>query len=407
MLKNDEAYNEQNTIYQSHNCWSNLPIEILSKIFNHLLCMPLGARYLSRCTQVCTNWSNVATQPISWQGNVDLSFMYCNKFATDDLLERLCSTRLNEVKGIDLSGCTLLTKSGIDSIANHCRKLEHFRLSSVNIDDTGFLSLFDWVGLKHLDLSQNFNVTSDIFCGICKHCNTSLEVLNLSSTSIRSISFIFLQKSCPNLKELYLDNLEFDYNMNDMLNDETFTNVAFPKLRILSLAKSTTDFSSHSDFLLDSLLRTARELTTLDLNGNRRISHAALSFPSIRVERLFLSRTNITLKTIEIICEQWSDTLIEIDLSWSVLPNFDGIIFVMMCATDQSCKKLRFINLSGSLITDSAVGLILTKCRELEWLDLTLCHKVKSRCRRSHDGYESIQSLMKHYNIPPTLHPSS
>lgn len=412
------------------NTWASLPSEVLINIFNHLVIMDKGARFLTRCTQVCSHWSDVASQSISWQGTVDFSFMCGNKRGTDELLEKLCSTKLVEIKGIDLRGWTFISKKGISSVAKHCQKLEYFNLShcksrnpkitaeniieistnlplrdvnlsSTNILGGNLLTMINLCGknLKNIDFSENISLFSSIFSGIYKHC-ANLEVLNLSNTSVRSICFITLQKSCPKLQELYLANLDLDIKPSSLnIDNGSIDNPGFTDLKILSLAKSSDDgFASYSDNLIQMILRSSCELNVLDLRGNRYITEAGLQFPSMKVERLFLSRTKVSTKSIIVISERWHDVLWDLDLSWNDIAELDSMINLLLTC-DHPCRKLKNINLAGSCITNCGVKTILLTCLDLKWLDLSSCRGVNRGNKRCHDGIKAIEALKNSYDI--------
>ena len=415
--------------------WSSLPMEILTHIFSHVINFDKGVRFLCRCVQVCQTWCSVASQSISWQGIADLSFIGEKKIASDNLLEKLSSTKLNEIKGLNLCGWIHLTKVGMSSVAEHCRKLEFLNIShcqkniskitadnivelaeNTNLRDVNFSNLRICTGhyamaivrfikirgqyLTHVNLSDNVSLGSVVMTSICENC-PSLKVLNLSNTSVRSICFLSLQRSCNKLEELYLANLALEIKAlnNNNNNSDKIPNPGFPHMKILSVAKSHA-VSWFTDSLIQTILKTSHGLRTLDIRGNRSITDEGLEIPSTNVQRLFISRTNISIKSIEVICHKWNHVLWDLDLSWSDAygTQFDVLIDHLI-ASNEPCTKLRNLNLAGTAVTDIGVKSILLTCLSLECLDLTSCRGVARGNKRFHDGVEAIESLRCSYNI--------
>ena len=409
--------------------WSSLPVEVLSHIFSYVIILEKGVRCLCRCAQVCQNWYVIGNQAISWQGIVDLSSCGGKKVANDKLLAKLCNTKLKDVKGLNLCGWVHLTKVGVQSMADNCHKLEYLSISNsqekvsiitadniislaknTNLEYVNFASLHVNIchiitliklcgdRLTHLNFSENVSVGSAVITSICENC-PRLKVLNVSATSIRSICFLSLQRSCNKLEELYLANLALEVKASKNNDNDKIDNLGFPHLKVLSVAKSNV-FNWFTNKVIQMLLRTSHDLSILDIRGNRGITEDGLRIPSNKVERLFISQTKITLNTIQMICFKWNDILWDLDLSWTDASGtqFDGLISHLI-GSNEPCKKLINLNLAGTSVTDTAVKSILITCLALECLDLTSCRGITRGNKRFHDGAEAIQNLRKSYGI--------
>lgn len=386
---------------------------------------------------MCQNWASIAGQSISWQGTADLAFIGAKKIANDALLEKLATTKISEITGLDLHGWVHVTSHGISAIAENCPRLEYLNISNcqrniskitgdniVELAENTCLKRVDFSNLRvctgysmsivqfikirgehlvHLNLSENVSLGSAVATSICENC-PNLKVLNLSNTSVRSICFVALQRTCNKLEELYLANLSLEMKSfssngdNNRDNEKEEAALGFPKLKILSVAKSNP-ISWFTDKLILTILRTSHVLHTLDIRGNRTITDEGLNILSDVVERLFISRANISLKTIELICHKWKDVLWDLDMSWADAygTQFDVLISHLVANDAEPCCKLRNLNLAGTAITDSGVETILMNCTMLKSLDLTSCRGISRGNKRFHDSAEAIEILREFY----------
>ena len=369
---------------------------------------------------------------LSHSGRADLSFLGGKDHATNDLLINLSSSKFTDLKELNIRGWRQLTETGLESIAQHCTKLQSLDISNcqkklAKMSTENFISLAKNTQLKrvnfsnlrppntgkclsafieirgahltHFYCSDNMSTGSAVMSSICENC-PNLQVLDLSNTSVRSVCFNNLQKKCPKMRELYLANLSIEPKTTNNNNNKE-VDPGFPDMRVLSVAKYQTASGWLTDSMMQRVVHTSQKLTLLDIRGNRSITHVGLeAIASHDIEHLFMSHTNISQTMAELIPRKWAETLRELDLSWSDaygIP-FDYLLDLIF-ATSRRCVALCKLNLSGTSCSDAGVQTVLTSCRGLEHLDLSSCRGLSRGQKRFHDGAEAVKTLRRFYHV--------
>jgi len=412
--------------------WANLPVELLERIFNYLLYHTKGVRDACRCSRVCRNWS----RDITWYGHVDISFLGHNKCATDGLLERISKSRLGKIVGLNISAWRNLSDKGLQSIARHCKCLQHITIASgcrwaVDLENTyiigpdsyaselkknflnvigqiktlkgvnfsnvvntsngnkSFMTLVQERGndLTHLNLSGELTVRATILNALCAHC-PNLELLNLTDTKIESICLEDLQRSCRKLRELHLSNLNVVLKKSRPKSRSNDLD-GFPHLKVFD-ANSSRDRHWVTDNVLLSTLWNSPELTHLHIAACANISENVIdAIPSTKLRSVGLASRRISIPIIAKICWKWKETLMDVDLSLTECnESFDQVV-LHVASTLNNVEKL---NLRGTSVSEVGVRKLLDQCPKLTSIDLTSCRGVQRGVKKKHkDGKEVIE----------------
>lgn len=407
----------------SDQTWSILPSEILTKIFRYVCDgESKGVKYVCSCAQVCRHWNNTVVQPVSWR-NADLAFMGGNEHAKNCLLDELVKTKFRDLESLSLSGWLYLTNVGIESIADHCSRLrslnishcqkksiakisgsslvllaekcslERINISNLRIPTAYAKSVINVIEicrekLTHLNFSGNIGLGSAVLTMIIKHC-CELKSLDVSNTSVRSVSFSDFQDSCPKLEELYLANLFIEPK------NSKHAKCGFKQMIVCSVAKRGA-MSWLTDSILVNMLQESKLLTILDMRGNSNISQKGLELSSDRLERLYMSKCSLNEIMIKTICERWNKTLWDVDFSWTDIydANFDDLIACLLTGLNV-CTQIAHFDVSGTSISDSGVKIIVMVCHKLRSLNLTSCRGVSRGIKRHHVGIKQINKLRR------------
>ncbi len=177
---------------------------------------------------------------------IDLS---CNLIINDELIRSLASTRGKFLKSLNISGCSLITDKGIDSITSTMTNLEYLAISFLkNVTARALSNLYLTKELKCLNLShslhlddstlkyiarlnklQNLNVNS---CAKLTNCGIGFitQIQSLKSLSCASLSLVngdglILFINLVNLKAL---NVQY----YDWKNADFIKKKLLPKLRL-------------------------------------------------------------------------------------------------------------------------------------------------------------------------------
>lgn len=403
--------------------WACLPIELLSKVFRLITATESkGVRYILRCGRVCKHWLRVSRNPASYC-DIDLSFvgpsLKANKALT--LLGKLCKNQLPNVRNLSLSGWTTLTDDGLKRVVKHCKQLEMLNLSScqksmskisggtlvelaeqcvglqkMNVANLRFNSyaatwteFFTVRGemLTSLNFSNNVAFASATFREMTEKC-PHLKVLDCSNTSVRRISVVQFQKSCPLLEELYMANICLE--IKDKAKDVESC-PGFEHLRLASFA--TQDFNFWiTDTALQSFLKNATKLKTLDIRGAEALRHLETVTKSIEsLERLYISNVPINMEIAVTICERWAHSLWDLDISKG--KNHQPVV-VELVAGSNPCSKLLHMDLSHTNMDSKAVVCLLESLASLETLDLCGCRFLKRGFKKKYMGREMIDKLL-------------
>ncbi|CAH2267152.1 jg2890 [Pararge aegeria aegeria] len=256
--------------------------------------------------------------------------------------------------------------------------------------------------LTHLTLANNkFSALPQILSSVASHC-PNLEVLDISGAQATShpapIPLEALQKGCPKIRVFSAANAQLV--LASATKTQQMEAGGWTQLEEVSIAGSVAEERAAvgdyrlGDEALARLVRGATRLSLLDLRGLQRITDSGLvRVPAWDLQHLFLGGCNVLRQTnacLELICEKWSHSLIELDLSWA---SNAKVLHAAVCALAESPNsKLRVLNLCGSSVSYEAVKKVLLKCPRIESLNLSSCRALPRGMKRLYLGKE-LQDL--------------
>ncbi|BET01150.1 F-box and leucine-rich repeat protein 6 [Nesidiocoris tenuis] len=410
-----------------------LPTTVLHNIFKMVTksegCVP----FLVRVSKVCRLWRSVAISPRLWQ-HVDLASFWIKDRAQNDLKFRwLCENRLalvhdlniggwefdgipaildkmasscGELRGLSLAGWQGLSAEHLRFLVSHCPKLQRLDLSAINsemgnpksaVAMMSLVSLAQEMGerLTQLVLSDNkLSGIPQVIAALSTHC-PNLQVLDLSN--VRTVSHTTvpfhvekLQTGCPKLRVLRITNSELVLATASM--KEQSMSEGFPLLEELSVATVVENMTAQpviDDDALLRILKTSHKLRLLDVRGCSRVTDSSLvRVPAWDLEHLFLSGcyvTRINDSGLELICQKWAHSLVEVDLGWSTATQpLDAAVTALANHSEKS--PLRILNLCGSSVSVEPVRAILARCPLLTSLNLSSCRGMPRGIKRLYSG---------------------
>uniref|UniRef100_A0A0A9Y455 F-box/LRR-repeat protein 6 n=1 Tax=Lygus hesperus TaxID=30085 RepID=A0A0A9Y455_LYGHE len=410
-----------------------LPKCVLHNIFEMVTraegCVP----FLVRVSRVCRLWREVAISPGLWQ-HVDLASFWVKDRAKNDLKFRwLCENRLalvhdlniggwefdgipgildkmasscGELRGLSLAGWQGLSGEHLKFLVSHCPRLQRLDLSAINsemgnpksaVSMMSLVSLAQEMGerLTQLVLSDNkLSGIPQVVAALSTHC-PNLQVLDLSNVrtvSHTSVPFHVekLQTGCPKLRVLRITNSELILAPTSL--KEQSMSEGFPLLEELSVAGVVENMSAQpviDDDALLRILKTSHKLRLLDVRGCSRVTDSSLvRVPAWDLEHLFLSGcyvTRINDSGLELICQKWAHSLVEVDLGWSTATEpLDAAVTAL--ANHSEKPPLRNLNLCGSSVSVEPVRAVLSRCPMLTSLNLSSCRGMPRGIKRLYTG---------------------
>ncbi|XP_049887470.1 uncharacterized protein LOC126381937 [Pectinophora gossypiella] len=422
--------------------WADrMPEEILFKIFDLVVTTQGTLPTVIRLGRVCKLWHSVSCRPELWK-NVDLAQYTSEKCKTDYKLFWLLENRLSKCQSLNIAqwkvcnvswvlACVADYCPGLTelSVAGWCRitpeqlfelvqglpKLQRIDLSltsetggsSTCLSAVSMARLSENFGSRftHLTLANNkFTALPQILSSVAAHC-INLEVLDISGAQATShpaaVPLEALQKGCPKMRVFRAANSQLV--LASATTSQQMESPGWTQLEELSIAGEAAAGGSMvvgvgeyrlGDEALARLVRAATRLRLLDLRGLQRLTDSGLvRVPAWDLQHLFLGGCNVTRQSnacLELICEKWSHSLIELDLSWASAHRvLDDAVRAL---ADSTNSKLKILNLCGSSVSLEPVKKVLMKCPLLESLNLSSCRALPRGMKRLYTGKE-LQDL--------------
>ncbi|XP_041973744.1 uncharacterized protein LOC121729330 [Aricia agestis] len=418
--------------------WANaLPEEVLARIFDYAT-QAGSLPTIVRLSRVCRLWYNVSCRPEFWK-HMDLAQYAIEKFKTDYKLVWILENRLSQCQVLNIAQWKVSNVSWVLAcVADYCPGLVELsvagwsRITSEQLYELmqGLpalqrldLSLTSETGgsstclsaasmarvaaafgarLTHLILANNkFTALTQILTSVATHC-ANLEVLDISGALAIShpapIPLEALQKGCPKLRVFRAANSQLV--LASATTSQQMESGGWSQLEELSIAGNATVEREalgeyrFGDEALARLVRAATRLRLLDLRNLQRLTDSGLvRVPAWDLQHLFLGGCNVTRQNnacLELICEKWSHSLLELDLSWaSAAKVLDDAVSAL---ADSPNSKLRILNLCGSSVSFEAVKKVLLKCPHLESINLSSCRALPRGIKRLFTGTD-LQNL--------------
>ncbi|CAG5018434.1 unnamed protein product [Parnassius apollo] len=419
--------------------WAHsMPEEILFKIFDYVVSSQGTLPTVIRLSGVCKLWHSVSCRPELWR-NVDLAQYTSEKNRTDFKLVWLLENRLTlcqtlniaqwkvckvswvlacvinycpELVELSVAGWSRITPEQLYDLVQGLPKLQRLDLSltsetggsSTCLSATSIARVAENFGerLTHLTLANNkFTALPQILSSVASHC-PNLEVLDISgamaTTHPAAVPLEALQKGCPKMRVFRAANSQLvlaSATTSQQMEVEGWT-----CLEELSIAgepgaeRVGVGEYRLGDEALGRLVRGATRLRLLDLRGLQRLTDSGIvRVPAWDLQHLFLGGSNIIRKSsacLELICEKWSHSLLELDLSWASATRV--LNDAVATLADSPHSKLRILNLCGSAVFLEQVKKVLLKCPHLESLNLSSCRALPRGMKRLFTGKE-LQDL--------------
>ncbi|CAH0600580.1 unnamed protein product [Chrysodeixis includens] len=415
-----------------------MPKEILLKIFEYVVASQGSLPSVIRIGRVCRLWHSVSCRPELWK-NVDLAQYTSEKCKTDYKLVWLLENRLAQCQILNIAqwkvsnvswvlacvadycpqlvelsvaGWSRITSEQLFDLMQALPKLERIDLSltsetggsSTCLSAASMSRITENFGarLTHLMLANNkFIAMPQILQSIATYCG-NLEVLDISGTLAAShpatVPLEALQKGCPKMRVFRAANSQLV--LANATTSQQMECQGWSQLEELSIAgEAATERVGVGEYRLGDealarLVRGATRLRLLDLRGLQRLTDSGLvRVPAWDLQHLFLGGCNVTRQRsacLELICEKWSHSLIELDLSWaSATRVLDDAVSAL---ADSSESKLKILNLCGSSVSLEPVRKVLLKCKCIESINLSSCRALPRGMKRLYTGKE-LQDL--------------
>lgn len=423
--------------------WGHLmPKEILLKIFEYVVHSQGTLPAVIKLGKVCKLWNSVSYRPELWK-NVDLSQHTVDKCKTDYKLVWLLENRLAQCQSLNIAqwkvcnvswvlacvadycpdlvelsiaGWSRITPEQLFDLMQALPKLQRIDLSHTSetvgsntcLSAASMARIVENFGsrLTHLTLANNkFTALPQILSSVAAHC-PNLEVLDMSGALATShpaaVPLEALQRGCPKVRVFRAANAQLVF-APITTNHQQKECEGWSQLEELSIAgEAECDRVGQyrlGDEALARLVRGATRLRLLDLRALHRLTHSGLvRVPAWDLQHLFLGGCNVTRQSnacLELICEKWSHSLIELDLSWaSAARVLDDAVAAL---ADTPNSKLRILNLCGSSVSLEPVKKVLLKCPHIESLNLSSCRALPRGMKRLYVGKE-LQDLKDSFN---------
>uniref|UniRef100_A0A2P2Q487 Glucose regulated repressor protein n=1 Tax=Rhizophora mucronata TaxID=61149 RepID=A0A2P2Q487_RHIMU len=233
-----------------------------------------------------------------------------------------------DLQQLHLACCRFVTDRTLNALSKNCPSLEELGLQGcTNITDSGLTDLVNGCPKIHfLDVNKCINVGDSGISNVSKLCSSSLKTLKLLDCyKVGDESMLSLARFCKNLETLIIGGCR------DISNDSMKSLAAACKF---SLKNLRMDWCLNiSDSSLSCILNECRNLEALDIGCCEKVTDGTF-------QSLGTMETELRLRVLKI----------------------------------SNCPK----------ITVTAVGLLLEKCRSLEYLDVRSCPLItKSDCEEA------------------------
>ncbi|XP_028164412.1 uncharacterized protein LOC114355652 [Ostrinia furnacalis] len=418
--------------------WATMPEEVLVKIFEYAVASQGTLPSVIRFGRVCKLWHIVSCRPELWK-SVDLAQYTKEKCKTDYKLVWLLENRLSQCQSLNIAQWKVCNLSWVLAcVADYCPALvelsvagwsrmtpeQLFELvqglpqlqrldlsltsetggSSTCLSAASMARLAEAFGARftHLTLANNkYTALPQILSSVAAHCS-NLEVLDISGALATShpaaVPVEALQKGCPKLRVFRAANSQLV--LAPATTSQQMEAVGWTQLEELSIAGEAAAEAvgvgeyRFNDDALSRLVRAATRLRLLDLRGLQRLTDSGLvRVPAWDLQHLFLGGCNVTRQSnacLELICEKWSHSLLELDLSWaSAARVLDDAVSAL---ADSPNSKLRILNLCGSSVSLEPVKKVLLRCPHIESINLSSCRALPRGMKRLYTGKE-LQDL--------------
>ncbi|XP_072936111.1 uncharacterized protein Fbl6 isoform X2 [Epargyreus clarus] len=419
--------------------WAHsIPEEILVKIFDYVVTASGTLPSVIRLGRVCKLWHTVSCRSELWR-NVDLAQYTIEKCKTDYKLVWLLENRLSQCQSLNIAqwkvcnvtwvlaclvdycpglvelsvaGWSRITPEQLFDLVQGLPKLQRLDLSltsetggsSTCLSAASVARVAENFGerLTHLTLANNkFSALPQILASVAANC-PNLEVLDISGAMATShpaaIPLEALQKGCPKMRVFRAANSQLV--LASATTSQQMEAGGWSMLEELSIAgeaaaeRAAVGEYRLGDEALARLVRAATRLRLLDLRGLQRLTDSGLvRVPAWDLQHLFLGGCNVTRQKsacLELICEKWSHSLLELDLSWaSAARVLDDAVSAL---ADSPTSKLRILNLCGSSVSLEPVKKVLLKCPHIESINLSSCRALPRGMKRLYTGKE-LQDL--------------
>ncbi|KAL5012338.1 hypothetical protein ScPMuIL_010889 [Solemya velum] len=418
----EDSLKKAKLVSQEHDgCISHLPPELWLDIFQHMVDRNGALPFLCKASQVCRTWREIASHPSLWE-RVDLSYGWIR--TTQSTLQWLAENRLSNCLDIDLSSWKKLTSTDVKNLSEKCRHLRCVNFSyCTKLNSNAIQALVDNCSdLEDIDLSFTSTSMTSPSClsALISACGPKLLQLKLSGNVLKTFDRVFslLMSSCPNLEVFDISNCTFSMDRSTFVLPVLKFQAHCPAIRVLGLANcnclityldtylqpdyrgfskleqlslaaaivGTSNLGSDSRFL-STVLSKANGLKLLDLRGCNRMDLEAIhDIPATDLEQLYMSHMAVVGSTqLGQILSKWAHSLVDLDLSWMKV-NHEEHLDKALCELVNSISpsKLRSLNLAGTSVTEKSIKRILSKCRDLRYINLTSCRSLSRGIKREY-----------------------
>lgn len=215
--------------------WGDMPYELKMRIFRYLT-----PREIVRCSAVSKGWYKMCFDGQLWT-DVDMTEYY--QRITSDSLVKLISAAGPFIRNLNLRGCVQLRDKWLidgERMSDLCRNLVNFCLEGSRIDKTSIhYFLLRNPRLEYLNLTGLTSVTDSAMKILSQSC-PQLEILNVSwciNVSTKGLKKVVC--SCPRLRDLRASEIRG-------FNDEDFALELFKQNTLERLIMSRTDLTDAS-----------------------------------------------------------------------------------------------------------------------------------------------------------------
>ncbi|KAJ3608688.1 hypothetical protein NHX12_023219 [Muraenolepis orangiensis] len=418
------------------NSWGDsLPEEVLVSIFQMLVVQDGAVPFLCRVARVCRLWNVAASSPSLWRRvsvgycwmapgqsqppTMEKDIMDTFRWLAEDRFSQLRAFTLNHWKknvdfaveavsrscpqltSLTLSYCTGVTGTAFQSLAGHCPALESINVQYSDYQVDGLAHLLDTNGSTIRRLLFTHGSQNDrLLAALSRGCCPGLELLEIN-TKLDSgfcqlpISIQALQRGCPNLKTFRMLNV---IPVHKSARKGLDSPQGFPLLEELCMATTAVSVMNNRD--LWELLSGSPRLRVLDLRGCSQVTSQGLEvLPCGELECLFWgqfhnSKVGLPSATNDLhkLTEKWGRSLRELDIANHLFSEDD--LERAMGHLAQGPDALRYLNLSGTRVTPTAVRLIIGQTMALSYLNLSSCRNLRRGLKRLYRGEEDVRQLM-------------
>ena len=386
--------------------WSNLPPQILMKIFWSCLEFDEGVKYVLRCGQACKSWNKVAEDSLMWDF-LDLSYLVRNRKKTNDktLIKILKESRFSKVKHLNLSDWEI-TDIGLIMVSKKLKNLESLHLCEVcndleasKVTHKSLIPIMESCVIKKLNfqyvnipaktvkkivsvkpliltslaLTSNPSLDDATFNVIIMECH-ELVSLDVSNTSILRIDMKKFQIGCSKLKKIWLVNVP-------MISFENVENSpGFSELSELHIQREG-GLKCVSQLVLKQMLHNSRYLKILDISRCDISSFDWVTqVPLENLKELYMEELSIDQEAVFQLFTKVR-RIEKLDISSLEVSDID----VALETITKSCDGITKIFLEHTNVTAIGIRHLMTKYANLKSIGLFGCPYVPRKLMDSFD----------------------